>query len=132
MMHIAEDVRMQELLATEILDTPRNARFDEILDQLCDELDCSYARLSFIDKERIWIKSKRGISIQEFPRAASIEEIILNRWCDEDIISRAQERHIRISKKVARRLLAEMDHRFDAEQGINWDVIDYYIDSRND
>ena len=60
------------------------------------------------------------------------EEIILNRWCDEDIISRAQERHIRISKKVARRLLAEMDHRFDAEQGINWDVIDYYIDSRND
>ena len=59
------------------------------------------------------------------------EEIILNRWCDEDIISRAQERHIHISKKVARRLLAEMDRKFDAEQGINWDVIDAHIDMRN-
>ena len=89
MMHIAEDVRMQELLATEILDTPRNARFDEILDQLCEELDCSYARLSFIDKERIWIKSKRGISVQEFPRAGSIEEILLEK--ELDIIELSQD-----------------------------------------
>jgi hypothetical protein len=59
-------------------------------------------------------------------------EIILNRWCIEDVISRAQERHIRISQKVAKKILAEMEHRFDAMQGINWDVIDCYIDSRND
>jgi hypothetical protein len=60
------------------------------------------------------------------------QDTIHNSWCTEDILSRAKERHIRISKKVARRLLAEMNHKFDASQGINWDVIDCYIDSRND
>ena len=60
------------------------------------------------------------------------QDVIQNSWCTEDIISRAQERHIRISKKVAQKILAEMNHKFDAMQGINWDVIDCYIDSRND
>jgi len=74
---VFEETRTRELLALEILDTPRDPRFDQILEKVCEELGSSYARFSFIDVNRIWIKSKQGINIQEFPRAGSIEDLLI-------------------------------------------------------
>lgn len=79
LMSMSEDVRIRELIETEILDTPRNARFDEILDQLCEEVGCKFARLSFVDKERIWIKSKKGTAVTEFPRSGSVEDLLVRK-----------------------------------------------------
>jgi hypothetical protein len=60
------------------------------------------------------------------------EEIIVERWSIEDVIDRAKERGIKLSKKVAKEILYQIDHKHDACNGINWDVIDYYTDMRND
>jgi len=59
-------------------------------------------------------------------------DVITVSWSTEDVISRAEERDIKLSQKTARKILAEVDRRHDASIGINWDVIDTFTDSRND
>ena len=71
---ISEDTRLRELFALDILDTPRDARFDEILDRICDDLGAQSARVSLIDADRIWVKSSKGMPHQSFPRHSSIED----------------------------------------------------------
>ena len=49
-------------------------------------------------------------------------------WCVEDVLMRAEEQGIPLTKDEARTILARMDHKHDACIGISWDVIDCYID----
>ena len=49
-------------------------------------------------------------------------------WCVDDVIWQAKERGIKIGKKQAREVLQLLERKHDANIGINWDVIDYYID----
>jgi hypothetical protein len=45
-------------------------------------------------------------------------------WCDEDVIDRAKEQKIRLSKSKAREILQDMLHHHDCEYGITWGTID--------
>ena len=49
-------------------------------------------------------------------------------WAADDIITRAEETlAIDISEEHARDILQELLHKFDANYGINWDIIDFLI-----
>lgn len=49
-------------------------------------------------------------------------------WCREDVIERAKENDIEITPEQADDILDQIDHRQDCTVGINWDVLDYYIE----
>ena len=49
-------------------------------------------------------------------------------WHISDIFNQAKERNIRISLEDARNMLQEIKDNHDATIGINWNVIDTYLD----
>ena len=51
-------------------------------------------------------------------------------WSIHDIISRAEDIGITITPKVAREILDKLLHKFDANCGVNWDIIDDEIIDR--
>ena len=51
------------------------------------------------------------------------------KWSWEDFQGRAQDRGIKLSKKKCQELLEQMIRKHDASIGINWDVLDCYIDN---
>lgn len=53
-------------------------------------------------------------------------------WHLEDIMGRAKEREIELTKDQGLKILSIMDKRHDCSIGMNWDVIDYYIDDEVD
>ena len=56
------------------------------------------------------------------------KDVICNSWRTEDVLSRALERDIPFTYEQAQRALGLMNRKFDAEYGINWTVIDCFID----
>ncbi len=52
-------------------------------------------------------------------------------WYIDDILQRAEDtNHKPVTKKKAREILEEMEHRHDANNGITWDTIDFYLDNK--
>lgn len=49
-------------------------------------------------------------------------------WSIEDVISRAEEYEVDLTKEQARELLEQLLDNHDACIGINWDVMDFYIE----
>jgi hypothetical protein len=52
---------------------------------------------------------------------------IFETWAIEDVIRCAKDNDKKITKARAREILKKIDHEFDANIGINWDVINSYI-----
>lgn len=63
-----ESERLSELKAMNILDTPREPRFDRITELVADVFDVPMVFLSLVDGERQWYKSTFGIDVAESPR----------------------------------------------------------------
>lgn len=66
-----EQQRLAHLQNINILDTPREDRFDRITRILCRVLDVPFAAISLIDENRQWFKSIQGADITETPRSTS-------------------------------------------------------------
>jgi len=49
-------------------------------------------------------------------------------WTEEDVLGKAKERGIGITREQVQEILDEMDHRHDASMGITWDTIDAALD----
>ena len=49
-------------------------------------------------------------------------------WTIDDVLGRAKERGIAVTKEQAEGIVDRMDRRHNAELGINWDTIDAYLD----
>jgi len=58
----------------------------------------------------------------------SLKRKITIEWSVEDILDRAKENNINITEKQALKILADIEHHHDASIGINWDVIDSYLE----
>ena len=56
-------------------------------------------------------------------------DVATSTWTVEDVRTRAYERNIQVSDDQADEILRELDHHQDASVGINWDVLDSWIDS---
>lgn len=65
---MAEAERIAVLKALGILDTEAEAVFDQVTQLLSDALDLPITLVSLVDAERLWFKSKLGVSINEMPR----------------------------------------------------------------
>ena len=56
------------------------------------------------------------------------EHIAVHIWSEEDVAYRAEERRISLSTQQVQEIVDELDRRKSAEIGINWTVIDCFLD----
>lgn len=67
-----EEARLAALRACEILDTPAEIEFDELIEAACEICDAPIGVVNFVDAERQWFKAVRGLELSETPRDVSI------------------------------------------------------------
>ena len=63
--------RLGALLASGLLDTPAEERFDRITRMAQRLFNAPFALISLIDEDRQWFKSRQGLEMKETPRAFS-------------------------------------------------------------
>lgn len=69
---VDEARRLEALARYQILDTPREAAFDEIVEVASLICEAPLAAINFIDRDRQWFKSFKGLAAQESPLDTSI------------------------------------------------------------
>lgn len=63
-----ESDRLSDLKALNVLDTPREPRFDRITELVADIFDVPMVFLTLVDGDRQWYKSTYGIDVKATPR----------------------------------------------------------------
>ena len=66
--------------------------------------------------------------IEEYLDQIGKGNVIASIWMLDDVAGRAEEMDIEITDDQCRDVLSCLDRKHDACIGINWDVIDYWID----
>ncbi len=67
-----EDARLQALDNLKILDTLPDERFDRIVRLAAAHYEMPVVRITFVDRDRSWFKSRVGLNAQQAPRCMSI------------------------------------------------------------
>jgi two-component sensor histidine kinase len=67
----AEEARLAELAAYDVLDTPPEQEFDEIVAMAAEICGVPVALISLVEKERQWFKARVGLDASETPRDVS-------------------------------------------------------------
>jgi PAS domain S-box-containing protein len=80
----AEAKRLEALYALEILDTPREERFDRITRTAVRLFRMPKSLLAFVDETRAWVKSEVGTSIDWVPRDSSFSDLAIE--SDEPVV----------------------------------------------
>lgn len=73
-----ENERLVTLHSYQVLDTEPENNFDHIVQLATQIFNVPIAFISFIDEERIWFKSSKGISAYEMPKAAGLCSITIS------------------------------------------------------
>lgn len=63
-----EEERVRALLKYDILDTPPDKTFDKLTKLAAQLMKVPVAVISFVDKDRVWFKSKYGLDVQQMER----------------------------------------------------------------
>lgn len=71
-LHQAEDRRLSALRSYGILDTPREAEFDDIVKVVSAVCDAPIAVINLIDDGRQWFKAETGLGVRETPIDSSL------------------------------------------------------------
>jgi two-component sensor histidine kinase len=71
-LHAQEAQRLQALRAYDILDTPREAEFDEIVEILASVCDAPISVVNLVDNGRQWFKAETGLGVRETPIDSSL------------------------------------------------------------
>lgn len=66
-----EEARISALHETELLDTPREVEYDQLVDLAAQICEAPISLITLVDRERQWYKAAHGIEIQETSRAIS-------------------------------------------------------------
>lgn len=66
--------------------------------------------------------------IRNFKTLDQEECIAVAVWSEIDVMNRAKERNIEITKEEARQIIEVIHRRQDSTLGITWDTIDCYLD----
>lgn len=64
----------------------------------------------------------------EILRRNGSQHVAVAIWCEDDVLERAEERGMTITREQAQAVLNNMDYKQDCEMGISWATIDYYLD----
>lgn len=70
--HPQQQERLRALRAYDILDTEREADFDEIVELAARICGTAISVVNFIDEDRQWFKAETGLGVRETPLATSI------------------------------------------------------------
>ena len=77
--HPRQTERLQALYSYDILDTPREEEFDDIVDLVSRITEAPVAVINFIDAERQWFKAEVGLDVRSTPLETSLcSHIILD------------------------------------------------------
>jgi len=63
-----EPARLRLLRACDVLDTPPEPAFDDLVDHVAWICDTPMATVTLIDEDRQWFESRKGIAVSETPR----------------------------------------------------------------
>ena len=66
-----EAARLNALLQSRVLDTPRERELEDLVRLAASVTHWPIAMLSFVDRDRLWLKAVHGMAAQELPRARS-------------------------------------------------------------
>ncbi|MDX1976544.1 MAG: GAF domain-containing sensor histidine kinase [Pseudanabaenaceae cyanobacterium bins.68] len=87
-----EEQRLQALVAYQILDTPLEADFDQLVQLAANICDAPIALISLIDRDRQWFKASCGLDLVEADRSTSMcghailqPEVFVIENCLEDL-----------------------------------------------
>lgn len=72
-----ESTRLGVLASYNILDTPRESDFDDIVEIASALVDVPIAYISFIDETRLWFKSSKGFRLDEIPRPVTYCQFVV-------------------------------------------------------
>src|SRR5579859_5778585 len=67
-----EAARLEALRTYDVLDTAPEQAWDDLTKLASRVLGCPISLISLVDGDRLWFKSKVGLTIQETPREASL------------------------------------------------------------
>jgi GAF domain-containing protein len=62
-----EKDRLSALYRYQILDTPKESDFDDIVALVAQVLDAPIAAINLIDRQRQWFKAEIGLDVREMP-----------------------------------------------------------------
>lgn len=68
---VCEETRLETLLSFEVLDTPSESPFDDMVHLASLISGCPVAFVSLVDKDRQWFKAKKGLDVEQTPREIS-------------------------------------------------------------
>lgn len=67
-----EAARLRALDALQVLDTPREARYDRLVELVKELFDVPVAAVTLVDEERLWTKAITGMPAHQLPRGDSV------------------------------------------------------------
>ncbi len=79
-----EHARLRALHALQVLDTPREERFDRLVELVKELFEVPVAAVTLIDEERLWAKASIGLPGDEMPRRESVCTVTIER--DEPLV----------------------------------------------
>jgi PAS domain S-box-containing protein len=74
-----EKDRLKALYKYRIIDSEQDESFDRLIKIAAKVCECSYAHISFIDDERLWVKSSFNFEAKEFPREDTFCNLTIDR-----------------------------------------------------
>lgn len=74
-----------------------------------------------------WYKQARD-RVERYLDDIAKGNVIADIWCIEDVEGRAEEQEIELTEDECRDVLSYMQQKSDANFGMNWDVMDCWID----
>lgn len=81
---IDESARLRALDALQVLDTPREERFDRLVELVKELFRVPVAAVTLIDEERLWAKASVGLPVNQMPRRDSVCTVTIER--DEALV----------------------------------------------
>ena len=84
-----EHVRLELLRQYDILDTAPEILYDEITIRAAKICQTPISLITFVDRDRVWVKSNTGLKLQQMPRATSFCAHVV---CQDDLYLAADAR----------------------------------------
>ncbi len=81
---IDESARLRALDSLQVLDTPREERFDRLVELVKELFRVPVAAVTLIDEERLWAKASTGLTSNQMPRQDSVCTVTIER--DEALV----------------------------------------------
>lgn len=67
-----ENERLNELYSYNILDTPEEKDYNDLVELVSHLCSTPVALISLVDRNRVWFKASKGVNVKELPRALSV------------------------------------------------------------